>query len=216
MCISIYAIGLLWKIKRPSWGERGFLNILYGLWVNGMMNKEETITAVQTMRNLIMVVTFLSSSMLLLLGLILQSNSIDFSVTTTEVLARFKLMLFVAVIVFSVIMFLLSIRQMVRFSILIGIPVDLIKNIPKNMVSSNKTNDESKDMFYNSTEIFTRDAFLRAMNRFTFGIRAVFYGIVTTLWFVNTYAFIIATISLTVFLIIHHDAEPSHYEELPI
>ena len=121
ICIIAYAIGLLYKIKRPSWGERGFLNIIYGLWVKRMIDSKETINAVQTIRNLIMVMTFLSTSMLLLLGLLLQSSSIVFLSTSTEVFAQYKLMVFVAVIVFSVIMFLLSLRQIVRLSILIGI-----------------------------------------------------------------------------------------------
>ncbi len=218
ICITIYTIGLLYKIKRPSWGERGFLNILYGLWVKRMIDTKETITAVQTLRNLIMVITFLSSSMLLLLGLLLQSPAIANSSTSTDIFAQYKLMLFVVVIVFSVTMFLLSLRQMVRFSILIGIPTDSIKNISKDFILSNrtKTKNDGKDQIYIDTERLRRDVFLRAMNRFTFGMRAVFYGIVITLWFVNTYAFIIGTLSLTILLVIHHDVEPSPIEELPI
>jgi uncharacterized membrane protein len=216
VCILIYAVRLLYGIKKPCWGKRGFLNIIYGLWVKRMISTKETITAVQTMRNLIMIITFLSSSMLLLLGLLLQSPSIDLSATSTTIFSQYKLMLFVAVIVFSVTMFLLSLRQMVRFSILIGIPADSIKNISADYFSSNKTKIKRKDSCYLDAEKLKIDVFLRAMNRFTFGMRAVFYGIVITLWFVNAYTFIIGTISLTIFLVVHHDVEPCHHEELPI
>ena len=218
ICISIYAIVLLYKIKRPSPGERGFLNILYGLWVKRMIDTNETIIAIQTLRNLIMVVTFLSTSMLLLLGLILQSPAVDIYATSANIFAQYKLILFVVVIVFSVTMFLLSLRQMVRFSILIGIPSESINNISEDFISSNQTKLKNKgnDHFYRYTERLRRDVFIKAMNRFTFGMRAVFYGIVITLFFVNTYAFIIGTFSLTIFLVIHHDVEPSPIEKLPI
>jgi uncharacterized membrane protein len=140
ICVSVYAAGLIYKIKRPSWGERGFLNIIYGLWVKRMIDPKDTIIAVQTIRNLIMVVTFLSTSLLLLLGLLLQSAPIvsqGITSSVTGIFTQYKLMLFVAVIVFSVTMFLLSLRQIVRFSILIGIPVESIKNISKDYILSN-------------------------------------------------------------------------------
>ena len=219
ICISTYAIGLIYKIKKPKWGERGFLNIIYGLWIKRVVDEKETLLAVQTMRNLIMVITFLSSSMLLLLGLLLQSPNLQSNqlfnptATSTGIFAQYKLQLFVAVIVISVSMFLLSLRQMVRFTILIGIPHESIKNISKEYQTS--TNKE-KIQYQIDPEILKRDVFLKAMNRFTFGIRAVFYGIVITLWFVNTYIFIIGTISLTLILVAYHEVEPRPHEKLPI
>ncbi len=223
ICVSVFTVGLIYKMKRPTWGERGFLNIMYGLWVKRMIDAKETINAVQTMRNLIMVVTFLSSSMLLLLGLLLQSpyvgaNGLLYPSTSLSIFEHYKLMLFVVVIVFSVTMFLLSLRQMVRFSILIGISSESIKNISDEyqLLHKNKIKNAGNVCYYVDAERLKRDAFLRAMNRFTFGMRAVFYGIGITLWFVNVYAFIIGTVSLTLYLIIHHDAEPCHKEELPL
>jgi len=224
ICIIIYTVGLIYKIKKPKWGERGFLNIIYGLWVKRVVDEKETLLAVQTMRNLIMAITFLSSSMLLLLGLLLQSPNIQSnqlinpSTTSTGIFAQYKLQLFVAVIVFSVSMFLLSLRQMVRFTILIGTPNESFENISKEYLLSthNKTTNEEKIRYHINPDILKRDVFLKAMNRFTFGIRAVFYGIVITLWFVNAYAFIVGTISLTIFLVAYHEVEPSPHEELPL
>jgi uncharacterized membrane protein len=218
ICILIYTVRLLYGIKKPCWGKRGFLNIFYSLWVKRMINSKETIIAVQTLRNLIMATTFLSSSMLLLLGLLIRipSNGFDglinMAATSTEVIAQYKLLLFVAVVVFSIIMFLLSLRQMVRFCILIGIPVESIENIKEYQI---KTKNKTIPQCYINAEKLRKDVFLRAMNRFTFGLRAVFYGITMILWFLSVYAFIIGTISLTVFLIFYHDAEPIH-DELPI
>jgi uncharacterized membrane protein len=220
ICISIYGVGLLYKMKRPSWGERGFLNIMYGLWVKRMADPKETMVAVQTMRNLIMITTFLSSAMILLLGLILSApissdlnGLFSFSSPSTELYIHYKLLLFVAIIVFSVIMFLLSLRQMVRFSVLIGIPAESIETISANQ---RKTASKKKIFCHLNAEELKKDVFLRAMNRFTFGMRAIFYGITIMLWFISVYVFIIGTIGLTIYLIIHHDVEPPHNGELPI
>lgn len=226
ICISVYAVRLLYGIKKPCWGKRGFLNLFYSLWVKRMINPKETLVAVQTMRNLIMATTFLSSSMLLLLGLLLGIPTYGFdgfmnlAPTSTEIIAQYKLLLFVGVLVFSIIMFLLSLRQMVRFSILIGIPAESIETISVNHISTNhkktKMKGKRNDYCYLDSIELKKDVFLRAMNRFTFGMRAVFYGIVIIIWFLSVYAFIIATFSLTAYLILYNDVESLHDDELPI
>lgn len=224
ICITIFSVGLIYKIKHPRWGERGFLNIMYQLWIKRMCNNTETIIAVQSLRNLIMIITFLSTSMLLLLGLLLPGYSsggfgiIDPSVSLNGGFIEYKLILFVAVIVFSVTMFLLSLRQIVRLSILIGIPNESFQSLSDNYLPKcmiHKKNQKQKPCFIDAEKLKI-DVFLRAMNRFTFGMRAIFFGIVITLWFVNTYAFIIATIAITLFFVTRHDVEPCDRGELPL
>ena len=216
--VLIYSVKLLYGMKKPGTAKRGLLNIFYGLWVKRMIDTRDTIIAIQTMRNLIMETTFLSSSMLLLLGLLIRipENGLDeifyLSATSTEIIAQLKLLLFVAVIIFSIIMFLLSLRQMVRFSILVGIP-----NESFDIISIHDINlDNKSENDHINAEVLRRDVFLRAMNRFTFGIRAVFYGIVIILWFISVYAFIVGTISLTAFLIFYQDVKTPCLQEIPI
>lgn len=217
ICIIIYGFKLIYGMKKPGTAKRGLLNIFYEQWVKRVLDKKETIIAVQTMRNLIMATTFLSSSMLVLLGLLIRipSNGLDeliqFSATSTQLIAQYKLLLFVAILIFAIIMFLLSLRQMVRFSILIGIPFESIENIKADHI-----NLENNEQLSIDAEALRKDVFLRAMNRFTFGIRAVFYGMTTILWFVSVYAFIIGTITLTAFLIFHQDIKTPCLEETPI
>jgi uncharacterized membrane protein len=207
-------------MKKPGTAKRGLLNIFYALWVERAIDQKETIIAVQTMRNLIMATTFLSSSMLLLLGLLLRipENGLDelftLSVTSTELIAQYKLLLFVAVIVFSIIMFLLSLRQMVRFSILVGIPKESFLKI--HSLQFNKTNEDENNPHQIDAEALRKQVFIRAMNRFAFGIRAVFYAMTIILWFVSVYAFIIGTISLTAFLILYQDVKTPCLEQTPI
>ncbi|MDG6228738.1 MAG: DUF599 domain-containing protein [Candidatus Thermoplasmatota archaeon] len=220
ICICLYTVKLIYGIKKPITAKRGVLNIFYGLWVKRMMDPEETLLAVQTMRNLIMATTFLSSSMLLLLGLLISlpdtgmNGLVPLAPTSTEIIAQYKLIIFVAVIVFSIIMFLLSLRQMVRFSILIGIPCESLESISLDNIKIKK--NENKRQCSIDAEYLRKDIFLRAMNRFTFGMRAVFYGITIILWFLNVYVFIVGTICLTLFLIVYQDATPPSIEHLTI
>lgn len=219
ICIIIYGFKLIYGMKKPGTAKRGLLNIFYEQWVKRVLDQKETIIAVQTMRNLIMATTFLSSSMLVLLGLLIRipSNGLDeliqFSATSTQIIAQYKLLLFVAILIFAIIMFLLSLRQMVRFSILIGIPFESIENITPNHINVGENQEKQPSI---DAEALRKDVFLRAMNRFTFGIRAVFYGMTTILWFVSVYAFIIGTISLTAFLILFQDVKTPCLEETPI
>ena len=217
LSILIYAWKLKTSMSKPGAAKRALLNTFYIQWVQRMKNNENTIIAVQTMRNLIMSVTFLSSSILILLGLLVQSNLpaadtiIQFSASSTSLLNQYKLFILFLVLVFSLIMFLLSLRHMVRFSIIIGIPDEAIE---KKGTEEIRKQHETKECINAS---FVQSAvFLKAMNRFMFGIRGVYYAVTLLVWFISVYAFIIATISLTILLIMYHDIRTPDVDLTPI
>ncbi len=220
-CILVYAIKLKMGMKKPETAKRGLLNIFYGLWVKRMINKEETIIAVQTMRNLIMSTTFISSSLLVLLGLLIRvpgdglGELINLSATSNEIVAQYKLLLLLSASIFSLIMFLLSLRQMVRFSVLIGIPIQDIETHGTKHVENNGNNN-NKTCNIIDGEALRTDVFLKAMNRFTYGMRGIFYAIAIILWFVNVYVFVVSTIILTILLINFQDIKTPCIEETPI
>lgn len=220
ICIGIYAVKLRIGMKKPETAKRGLLNVFYGLWVNRMIDSEETIVAVQTMRNLIMATTFISSSILVLLGLLIRipgnglGELINLSATSTEIIAQYKLLLLISAVVFSLIMFLLSLRQMVRFTVLIGIPLKEIEaHGTRHVENDNKDKKECKAI---DAKALRTDVFLKAMNRFTYGMRGIFFAIVIILWFINVYAFIGGTIILTILLIRYQDIKTPCVEETPI
>jgi uncharacterized membrane protein len=215
ICIIAYGIKLQVGMKHPASSKRGLLNIFYQLWVNAMADSKNKIEAIQTMRNLIMSVTFLSSTMLILLGLLIQSytNGVDdmlinFSVVSSTIVVQYKLLLLFAVLIVSLIMFLLSLRHMVRFSILIGIPIPDIEE-----TGSNQIQTEKKDTCNLNAKALQSDIFLKAMTRFTIGIRGVYYVVAILLWFISAYAFMIATILITYILIKYHDIKTPCLDE---
>jgi uncharacterized membrane protein len=204
-------------MKRPGMAKRALLNTFYEEWVQRMKNNENTIIAVQTMRNLIMSVTFLSSSILILLGLLVQSNLpssdgiVQISLTSTSLLNQYKLFTLFIILVFSLIMFLLSLRHMVRFSIIIGIPNEAIE---KTGTEEIKKQRETEHVL--NADVVQSAVFLKAMNRFMFGIRGVYFAVTLLVWFINVYAFIVSTIALTIILIHYHDIRTPNLDVTPI
>jgi uncharacterized membrane protein len=217
ICVVSFGIKLHSGMKKPSTSKRGLLNLYYQTWVNRMAEEDNKIEAIQTMRNLIMSVTFLSSTLLIMLGILVQNTSdkfddiFNFPLLITTSLPEYKLLVLFVVIVFSLIMFLLSLRHMVRFSILIGIPTIEIEKTSQNEIREKK---ESRDFI--DARMIQKDVFLKAMNRFTYGIRGVYYVVTLLLWFISAYAFIIGTIIITILLIRYHDIKTPCLDKTPI
>jgi len=218
-CIIIYSIKLKIGMKKPATAKRGLLNVFYGLWVSRMINEKETIIAVQTMRNLIMATTFISSSLLVLLGILIRmpgegiGEIINLNATSNELIAQYKLVLLISSTVFSLLLFLLALRQMVRFTVLIGIP---IKEIETQASKHVEENNKDKETCVIDAKSLRTDVFIKAMNRFTYGMRGVFYSIIIILWFMNVYVFIIGTIILTIILINYQDIKQPCVEKTVI
>ncbi len=213
ICVTIYSIKLKLGMKKPATAKRGLLNIFYSRWVERMNNPDETIIAVQTLRNLIMSVTFLSSTMLILLGLLVDTGiGIDEVVGGSFVtipIVEYKMIVLFAVVVFSLFSFLLSLRQLVRFTILVGIPnAEIVKTGDKELESNNTCTLDSKAL--------QSEVFIKAMNRFAYGMRGVFYAITVLIWFISSYAFIASSIILTIYLISYQDIKTPCVEETPI
>ncbi len=210
-CIALYAMVLWRSLREPVTAKRGLLNLFYRAWVTRVSNMEDTIVGVQSMRNLIMSTTFLSSAILVLLGLLVRNFEgwIDLTGAPTHIMEA-KLLLLFGLLVFALMMFLLSLRHMVRFTILIGVPPEDIEQTACRLENGNGGNLDPRGL--------RQKVFVRAMHRFTFGIRAIYYLLAVILWFVNPYAFMGATLVVTALLIFYQDVKTPcpDEEEAPI
>jgi uncharacterized membrane protein len=207
-CVSVYGVALLCILQRPAYAKRGLLNIFYVQWVEKVAHHEDNLLAVQTMRNLIMSVTFLASSVLIMMGILVSSfeginGLITFATEETTGVGQYKILLLFLVLLFTLSMFLLSLRQMNRFSILISIPQESIQ----------KTVKDRHDVDVSNLRTIT---FLKATNRFTFGIRGIFFSVAVMLWFISPLAFMIATFIITFLLIAYRDIRAPYPEQPPV
>ena len=208
VCVSVYGIALLYILQQPAYAKRGLLNIFYAQWVEKVAHHEDNMLAVQTMRNLIMSVTFLASSVLIMMGILVSSPEgmnglITFTTEETTEVGQYKILLLFLVLLFTLSMFLLSLRQMNRFSILISIPQESIQQTVKNR----------RDVDVSNLRTIT---FLKATNRFTFGIRGIFFSAAVMLWFISPLAFMIATFIITILLIAYRDIRAPYPEQPPV
>jgi uncharacterized membrane protein len=210
-CVALYAAVLHRSLRDPATAKRGLLNLLYRAWVKRVSHMENTIVGVQSMRNLIMSTTFLSSAILVLLGLLVRNfeDWIDLTGAPAHVM-EIKLLLLFGVLVFALMMFLLSLRHMVRFTILIGVPPEDIEQTSCRLENGEKGELEHQPL--------RQKVFERATHRFTFGIRAIYYLLAVILWFLNPYAFVGATVVITALLIFYQDVKTPcpEEEEAPI
>lgn len=108
-------------------------------------------------------------------------------------------------------MFLLSLRHMVRFTIIIGIPNEVIEKR-----GAEEIKKETSIQYQLDASLFQSSVFLKAMNRFTYGIRGVYFAVVVLTWFISSYAFIVASIFITFILIRYHDIRPPKETPTPI
>ncbi len=205
-CLFVYFSILKISIEYPELGIRGRLNVYYNHWVKGLEHHEDTIVAIQTMRNVIISVTFLTSAMLVLLGLVIDLFNID-EITNAggggalaDLAVYHRELILISLIVYSVSMFLLALQQMIRFTIVIGLIPQKLKTVC----------DELDDPGPEKIQV---GIFLKAMKRYSFGLRSLYFLVLIIIWFINTYAFIVGSIALTVFLILKQSPTISSFEE---
>ena len=82
--------------------------------------------------------------------------------------------------------------------------------------SKNEIGEKENKQCSLDARMIQRDVFLKAMNRFTYGIRGVYYVTALLLWFISAYAFIFGTIIITILLIKYHDIKTPCLDETPI
>jgi len=169
------------------------MNLIYKNWVNNRLKDENLITAIQTLRNFIMANSTFISALIILIGILIGLYSSDFLDNSTFwgisgiSVGFIQIMLNIGVASFCLINFTFSIRLINRTGLLLtGKPQEYsIGNI-------------------NGLEI-TRKAFIKAQNHWLSGVRGLFFLVGSLIWFVNAGLFIIATIGITLYLILFQD-----------
>ncbi|MFX0184769.1 MAG: DUF599 family protein [Candidatus Hodarchaeota archaeon] len=190
VCIILYSTITFYGFKHPSKSKRGSLNIVYQKWVDARM-EESSLVAVQAMRNLIMANSAFISALLVLLGLLLGFYTVIFSDQIFFLpgipIGLVQVTLLTLVIVFCIFNFILSIRMLVRFTLLVG-------------VKPNKINICGQDGLD-----FTKNTLLSGQTHWTIGLRGLFYLIIILAWLIHPLLFLFGSIGVTIYLIFFED-----------
>jgi uncharacterized membrane protein len=188
-----YLILLIGISKRDRPSQKTALNLVYKNWVKNRANDENLLYATQALRNFIMGNATFISGLLVLIGILVGVyNSAVFSrrhFFGIEFLTLGFVQMGINSIIafFSLFNFILSIRYIVRVSMLL----------------SGDAQKYSKGEF-KAIDIAER-AFTLAQNHWMFGNRGLFFLIATLSWLIDTTLFIITTIIITFYLIVFQD-----------
>lgn len=170
--------------QRPLDTVMGKIHLYRRTWIKRVIDKENHTMAVQALRNLLMTSSFMASSALLVMAVILQFR---FSAVPPPDLTM-KLDLLVAIFAFAFLSFLFGIRYLNQLTILIAADPDLISHVePVDAVT------------------YLSNLLNRANNRFTYGQRAFYFSVPAVAWLMSAYAMIAAELVLAAYLVVFTD-----------
>lgn len=193
-CVVVYIILFMMKSqKRGGSSERSTLNLIYKNWVQNRIEDENLLYATQALRNFIMGNATFISGLLILIGILVglyntQILSLDTFWGLEGVNIGFVQMATnLGIVFFSLFNFILSIRYIVRVSML--------------MAGDLKKFSEEE---YSGIKV-TRKAFISAQNHWLFGMRGLFFLFATLSWLIDTIFFIFITIIIMFYLVLFQD-----------
>ena len=191
ICIILYSTLIVYGLRNPEATRRGSLNLIFERWVETRLRQgESAIVPIQANRNQIMANSIFISSLLVLLGILLGL----FPLISTErdlipgiSLSVIQITLIFLITIFSLFNFVLSIRLLVRFTLLIG------------------SEPQDCNICGMGGLTFTKKTLISAQNRWLFGLRGLFFLIPSLSWLIDAGFFIVGTIAVTAYLIFFED-----------
>jgi uncharacterized membrane protein len=188
---------VIYARRHPLRTAKGKVHLYRRTWVKHIVDSGETLPAIHASRNLVMTSSFMASSALLAIAVILnfmvQFDPGDLGLATQGQLLdlehiRVKLGLLLAILAFGFVAFLQCLRDLNHFTVLVGADKDLIGHVePVDAVTylSNLVN--------------------RASDRLTYGQRAYLFTIPVIAWLFSATLFLIATVVLLLYVAQHLD-----------
>lgn len=202
-CTVVYHGVYHWISKRSPFATvKGKVERYRKDWVEGILQSRNIILAVQTVRNNIMATTWLAGSVMLVLAFLLTSGIKGQDSEVFNALGivdhgflRIKVDLLLFTFGFAFLAFLFSIRHVILFNTLIGTSPELITQVEGVEASE-----------------FLARLINRSHSRFTFGLRATYFSLPLIAWLFSTWAFIIFTVAIWLWVLFVLDTRTSTNE----
>lgn len=163
----------------PQKTQKGRHNIYRGFWIENILKKGKGMVAIQQIRNMTTVTTFLASSALIFMGVAVSYAS--GGVFVQQNYYDYKLYSLIGIIALSFFNFLFTLRTTNEITILIESSpskIEELEKVPATEYLAHKINQ----------------AFLHH----TVGMRCLYYSIPLFFWFFDTIVFMMVTVILTV------------------
>lgn len=166
-------------VKRdPLRTQKGRHNIYREYWIENILMRGRGMVAIQQIRNMTTITTFLASSTLIFMGVAVSYGA---SFPVLQDYADYKLYALIGIIAFSFFNFLFTLRIANQITILIESSpskIEELEGIPAVQYLSQKIN--------------------QAFFHHTLGMRCLYYSIPLFFWFLDPLVFVVITIILTV------------------
>ncbi len=174
-----YNISYFWYVrKNPRKTRKGRHNIYREFWIENILTRNRGMVAVQQIRNMTMVTTFLASSTLIFMGVLVSYTGTSFPIQ--EDYTDYKFYALLGIIALAFFNFLFMLRTANNLTILIESSpskIEELEGIPAVQYLTQKIN--------------------KAFLLHTLGMRCLYYSIPLFFWFFDPYVFIMITVVLT-------------------
>lgn len=159
-------------------------------WFRSALEESDHLLVVHQLRNIIMAVTFLATTVVVLLGFLMGFSTLGGSgITTGDILLEgYPLWLIVITLIFSFLNLLLSLRHFIRITFLIDAD-------PRSLEAITGT----------SPDHYLSSLFVRGSSQYTIGRRGVLYAVVVLIWYLNVWVFVVSTVLVTLIFAVHND-----------
>jgi uncharacterized membrane protein len=176
-------------VRKPSLIFKGKINIVRRAWVAKIFEENTAIVAVQTLRNVTMAASFLTTASVVLIGglisLLLNLPETQHYFLTrerphiTDPLLALKLINLIVLFVASLFYFSLCVRLLNHIAMLLGSPPQAIR-----------------DAMGEDAVSFVYGLYAKAGRHYSFGMRSVYFLIPAVLWFMGPSLCILATVGV--------------------
>ena len=171
--------------------KRSRMHDCIGTWFENVLDYGDQLLCVHQIRNLIMALTFQATMAVVLLGIIFGFAGVagvipEFPDIVTAIDLPVWLMVFT--LIFSVLNFLLSLRNFTKITFLIRASPDSLARL-------------ADDKPYR----YLQKLFVNGNRYYTMGQRSILYSMVVLVWFLNVWLFIITVLMVTTVFAFKHD-----------
>ncbi len=171
--------------------KRSRMHDCIGTWFENVLEKGDHLLCVHQIRNLIMALTFQATTAVVLLGILFGFAGVagvipEFPVLIGEMDVAVWLMVFT--LIFSVLNFLLSLRNFTKITFLVNSSRDSLQRLAEEKPSG-----------------YLQRLFVNGNRSYTMGQRSILYSMIVMIWFLNTWLFIATVLTVTLVFAYKHD-----------
>ncbi len=171
--------------------KRSRMHDCIGTWFDNILDDEDHLLCVHQIRNLIMALTFQATTAVVLMGILFGFAGVagiipDFPEMVTDMDVPVWLMVFT--LIFSVLNFLLSLRNFTKITFLIRSSPESLRLLAQEKPAS-----------------YLQRLFVNGNRSYTMGQRSILYSLVVLIWFLNIWLFIGTVVAVTLVFAYKHD-----------